>query len=71
MTKTKGGSHPMGDALDFMPPRGMSMAEALATVRQMYPGAKAVPSNKGAIHVTFPGWGMAPDVSGSVRRYGD
>lgn len=71
MTKTKGGSHPKGDALDFMPPKGMSMQEALATVRRMYPGAKAVPSNKGAIHVTFPGWGKAPDVSGSARRYGD
>jgi len=71
MTKTSGGAHPRGDALDFMPPKGMSMQEALITVRRMYPGAKAIPSNKGAIHVTFPGWGKAPDVSGSVRRYGD
>ena len=71
VTKTTSGSHPMGDALDFMPPKGMSMQEALITVRRMYPGAKAIPSNKGAIHVTFPGWGKAPDVSGSVRRYGD
>jgi hypothetical protein len=23
----------------------------------MYPGVKAIPSNKGAIHVTYPGWG--------------
>lgn len=71
MTRTKSGSHPRGDALDFMPPKGMSTTEALATVRRMYPGAKAIPSNKGAIHVTFPGWGGAPDVSGSRRRYGD
>lgn len=71
LTKTRGGSHPKGDALDFIPPKGMSTAEALATVRRMYPGAKAIPSNKGAIHVTFPGWGKAPDVSGSVRRYGE
>jgi hypothetical protein len=54
-----------------MPPKGMSMQEAIATVRRMYPGVKAIPSNKGAIHVTFPGWGQAPDVSGSRRRYGD
>ena len=71
MTKTTGGAHPKGDALDFMPPKGMSIQEALVTVRRMYPGAKAIPSNKGAIHVTFSGWGKAPDVSGSVRRYGD
>lgn len=61
----------MGDALDFMPPKGMPMQEALAIVRQMYPGAKAVPSNKGTIHITFPGWGKAPDVSNSRGRYGD
>jgi len=61
----------MGDALDFMPPKGMSTQEAIATVRRMYPGVKAIPSNKGSIHVTFPGWGQAPDVSGSRRRYGD
>lgn len=61
----------MGDALDFMPPKGMSTQEAIATVRRMYPGVKAIPSNKGTIHITFPGWGKAPDVSGSRRRYGE
>lgn len=61
----------MADALDFMPPSGMSTKEAIDTIRRMYPGVKAIPSNKGAIHVTFPGWGQAPDVSGSRRRYGD
>lgn len=71
LTKTKVGSHPVGDALDFTPPSGMSTQQALATIRKMYPGVRAEPSNKGAIHVTFPGWGMAPDVSGSRRRYGD
>jgi len=49
----------------------MSTAEAIATVRRMYPGAKAIPSNKGTIHITFPGWGKAPDVSNSRGRYGD
>jgi hypothetical protein len=61
----------MADALDFMPPSGMSTKEAIATIRRMYPGTRVAPSNKGAIHVTFPGWGKAPDVSGSRRRYGE
>jgi len=71
LTKTKSGAHPRGDAIDFMPPSGMSTREAIQTIMNTYPGARAVPSNKGAIHVTFPGWGKAPDVSGSRRRYGD
>jgi len=71
LTQTKTGSHPRGDALDFIPPKGMSMAEAIQTVKRMYPGARVAPSNKGAIHVTLPGWGKAPDVSGSRRRYGE
>ena len=71
MTKTKSGSHPRGDALDFMPPKGMSTQDAMNAILRIYPNARVVPSNKGAIHVTFPGWGKAPDVSGSRRRYGD
>lgn len=71
LTKTKTGSHPIGDALDFFPPKGMSTQSAIAAVKQKYPGAKAIPSNKGTIHITFPGWGKAPDVSGSRERYGD
>lgn len=70
LTQTKSGAHPRGDALDFLPPSGMSVQEAIAAVQRMYPGAKAIPSNKGAIHITFPGWGKAPDVSGSRRRFG-
>jgi hypothetical protein len=61
----------MADALDLMPPSGMSTKEAIDAIRRMYPGARVAPSNKGAIHVTFPGWGKAPDVSGSRRRYGE
>jgi hypothetical protein len=71
MTKTKGGAHPRGDALDFVPPKGMSTQQAMTVIRSKYPGARVAPSNKGAIHVTFPGWGQAPDVSGSRRRYGE
>lgn len=69
-TDTKTGSHPRGDGLDFDVPSGMSKAQAIAIVRQKYPGARAIPSNGNSIHVTFPGWGKAPDVSGSRRRYG-
>jgi hypothetical protein len=61
----------MGDALDFFPPKGMTQQQAMQTVRSMYPGARVAPSNKGTIHITFPGWGQAPDVSGSRRRYGE
>jgi hypothetical protein len=71
LTTTKTGLHPIGDALDFFPPKGMSTQSAIAAVKQKYPGAKAIPSNKGTIHITFPGWGKAPDVSGSRERYGD
>ena len=71
LTQTKSGSHQKGDGLDFFPPKGMSTQRAIASVKQMYPGAKAIPSNKGTIHITFPGWGKAPDVSGSRERYGD
>ena len=70
LTQTKIGSHPIGDALDFMPPSGMSTKDAMRLIGQKYPGVRMAPSNKGAIHVTFPRWGKAPDVSGSRRRYG-
>lgn len=70
LTNTRGGSHPRGDGLDLGIPRGMSKAAAIAVVKRKYPGARAIPSNGNAIHVTFPGWGKAPDVSGSRRRYG-
>lgn len=70
LTTTKSGSHVRGDGLDFGIPRGMSKGEAIAKVKRLYPGARAIPSNGNAIHVTFPGWGKAPDVSGSRRRYG-
>lgn len=70
LTQTKHGSHQTGDGIDFAVPRGMSKQDAIAEMKRRYPGARAIPSNGNAIHVTFPGWGGAPDVSGSRRRYG-
>ncbi len=70
LTKTRSGSHQRGDGLDFGIPQGWSKRQAIDWVRKQYPGARAIPSNGNAIHVTFPGWGKAPDVSGSRSRYG-
>ncbi len=69
-TNTVNSAHTRGDAIDFRVPRGMSKAQAMAEVKRRYPGAKVAPTNGNSIHVTFPGWGRAPDVSGSRRRYG-
>jgi hypothetical protein len=71
LTKTTVGSHPAGDSIDFIPPGNMTTTEAIRLVKQKYPGARVAPSNKGAIHITYPGWGNAPDISGSRRRFGD
>lgn len=71
LTTTTNGSHQRGDGIDFAVPSGMSKRQAIAEVQRRYPGARAIPSNGNAIHVTFPGWGKAPDISGSRRRYGD
>ena len=70
LTKTRHSSHTRGDALDFAVPQGMTKQQAIEMVRRQYSGAKAIPSNGNSIHVTFPGWNNAPDVSGSRRRYG-
>lgn len=69
LTQTQGGSHPRGDALDLPTPPGMTKQQFIAAIERQYPGARAIPSNGNSIHVTFPGWGRAPDVSGSRRRY--
>lgn len=69
-TKTRNSSHTRGDALDLAVPRGMTKQQAIAEVRRQYPGARIEPTNGNSIHVTFPGWGRAPDVSGSRRRFG-
>lgn len=70
LTQTRHSSHTRGDALDFAVPKGMTKQQAIEMVKRQYPGAKAISSNGNSIHVTFPGWGNAPDVSGSRRRYG-
>lgn len=69
LTTTRTGSHQSGDGLDLGIPKGMTKAEAIERIRLEYPGSKAIPSNGNAIHVTFPGWGNAPDVSNSRGRY--
>lgn len=71
LTKTKTGSHQTADAIDFVPPKGMSSQKAMQIIGQKYPGVRMEISNNGAIHTTFPGWGKAPDISGSRRRFGD
>lgn len=69
LTKTSSGSHQIGDALDLPTPPGMTKPQFISALRSRYRGAKVIPSNGNAVHVTFPGWGGAPDVSGSRRRY--
>lgn len=70
LTETRHSAHTRRDAVDFAVPPGMSKQQAIAEVQRRYPGARVIPSNGNAIHVTFPGWGGAPDISGSQRRYG-
>lgn len=69
LTQTRHSSHTRGDALDMAIPKGMTKQQAIALIKREYPGAKAIPTNGNAIHVTFPGWGGAPDVSNSRGRY--
>jgi hypothetical protein len=69
LTNTTNGSHQRGDGLDFVVPSGMTKQQAIAEVKRRYPGARAIPSNGNSIHITFPDWGGAPDISGSRRRY--
>lgn len=56
--------------MDFSVPQGMTKAQAISEAKRRYPDARAIPSNGSAIHITFPGWGKAPDISGSRRRFG-
>jgi hypothetical protein len=71
LTNTRSGSHVRGDGMDFAVPQGMTKAQAIAALQKQYPNAKIIQSNGNAIHATFTGWGGAPDVSGSKRRYGN
>lgn len=70
LTTTRNSSHTRGDALDFAVPSGMSKKQAIAIFKRRYPDAKVIQTNGNSIHATFPGWGKAPDVSGSRKRYG-
>lgn len=70
LTGTRHGSHQRGDGIDFAVPEGWTKRQAVEWAVRKYPGVRAIPSNGNAIHVTFPGWGGAPDISGSRRRYG-
>lgn len=69
LTTTRNSSHTRGDGIDLPTPQGMSKSQFIANLKQRYPGAKIIPSNGNAVHMTIPGWGKAPDVSGSRRRY--
>lgn len=71
LTSAKVSQHTLGNAIDFRVPKGMSKQEAIALARRQYPNAKISPTNGNSIHITFPDWGQAPDVSGSRRRYPD
>jgi len=41
----------------------------LEWAKKQYPGARFEATNGNSIHGTFPGWGGAPDVSNSRKRY--
>lgn len=69
LTTTRSGSHPRGDGVDWPTPPGMTKQQFIAQIQRDFPGARAIPSNGNSVHVTFPGWGGAPDVSNSRRRY--
>lgn len=69
LTSTRYGAHQRGDGMDWPTPPGMTKAEFMAAIRREFPGARVIASNGNAVHVTFPGWGRAPDVSDSRRRY--
>lgn len=69
-TKTKVGHHVKGNAYDFAVPKGMSKQQAIALAKQTWPGSRVIATNGNSIHVTYPGWGGAKDVSGSARRFG-
>lgn len=70
LTKTTHGSHQRRDGIDVAVPANMTKQQAIAWAQRQWPGVRAIPSNGNAIHLTFPGWGGAPDLSGSQRRYG-
>jgi hypothetical protein len=70
LTTTQHSTHQDGDGIDFPTPKGMSKLDFIGAIKRKYPFARTAPSNGNAVHVTFPGWGGAPDVSGSRARFG-
>lgn len=71
LTDTINGSHQRRDGVDWPTPPGMTKQQFIAALKQRYPAARIIPSNGNAVHMTLPGYGMVPDVSGSERRYPD
>jgi hypothetical protein len=69
LTKTSHSQHTAGNAIDLAVPQGWSKAKAIQWVKQRHPTARVEETNGNSIHVTFPGWGGAPDVSNSRKRY--
>jgi uncharacterized protein YcbK (DUF882 family) len=69
LTQTKNSAHTQGNAIDIPTPPGMGKGEFIKRLRAKFPGAKIIPSNGNAVHMTIPGWGAAPDVSNSRQRY--
>lgn len=68
LTRTRTGAHQRGDGLDFPIPAGPRQQAAAAQIQQRYPQARFAFEGTN-LHVTLPGWGRAPDISGSARRY--
>lgn len=59
-------AHLSGDSIDATPPPGMSMTELGVRVRKSFPGARIL--NEGDhLHITFPGWGLAPAIGNAER----
>lgn len=68
LTHTRTGAHQRGDGLDFPIPAGPRQQAAAAQIQQRYPQARFAFEGTN-LHVSLPGWGRAPDLSGSARRY--
>jgi hypothetical protein len=68
LTRARSSQHTQGNALDFPIPAGPQQQAAAARIRQRYPQAR-FEFEATNLHVSLPGWGGAPDISGSRRRY--
>lgn len=68
LTRARHSQHTERNALDFPIPAGPRQQAAAEQIRQRYPQAQFA-FEATNLHVTLPGWGQAPDVSGSARRF--